>query len=305
VLHHWSTTLQILRTFRSFNQLTWLLQALSILGIGFISLVLMAASAQAQDATPTPDLVATVNDEGITRADYQSALMRRLQGMNTNQRDLIERQVLDALIEQVIIRQTAAEIGLTVSEDEIDAQMAQLRGMMADDAEWQAFLQTNGFTEAEMRAAQRDAVLTQRVRDIVVSGLNGDVLQARARHILVRTEAAARTVIQRLQAGEGFAAVAQDVSIDQLTRDTGGDLGWFIQEELVAPNLAQVIFSLQPGQVAGPVASQLGFHVVQTQAIAERPIDPERLPVLMETVFISWLDERIAAATIERFIEVG
>ncbi len=297
--------MQILRTFRSFNQLTWLLQALSILGIGFISLVLMAASAQAQDATPTPDLVATVNDEGITRADYQSALMRRLQGMNTNQRDLIERQVLDALIEQVIIRQTAAEIGLTVSEDEIDAQMAQLRGMMADDAEWQAFLQTNGFTEAEMRAAQRDAVLTQRVRDIVVSGLNGDVLQARARHILVRTEAAARTVIQRLQAGEGFAAVAQDVSIDQLTRDTGGDLGWFIQEELVAPNLAQVIFSLQPGQVAGPVASQLGFHVVQTQAIAERPIDPERLPVLMETVFISWLDERIAAATIERFIEVG
>ena len=271
---------------------------LSVLFSGVI-----ASNAQSEQATPPADAVASVNGEFINRAEYERALMRRMQNVDASQRDLMARQVLDALIEQVIIEQAAAEVGVMVSEDAVNAQMDQLRSVMETDSEWQTFLQTNSFTEAELRAAQREALLTQRIRDLVVSGLSGDVLQARARHILVRTEAEAREVIQRLQAGESFAALAQAVSVDQVTRENGGELGWFTPEELVDQNLAQVIFSLQPGQVAGPVASQLGFHIVQTQAIEERPIEAERMPVLMETTFINWLDDRIAAADIERYID--
>jgi parvulin-like peptidyl-prolyl isomerase len=108
--------------------------------------------------------------------------------------------------------------------------------------------------------------------------------------------------MNRLRAGEDFATLASSVSIDLTTRERGGDLGWFTVDELLDKRLADVAFSLQPNAIAGPIATRIGYHVIQTLEFSERPVEPERLALLKRNIYLNWLDEQFQKATIERYI---
>jgi peptidyl-prolyl cis-trans isomerase C len=82
----------------------------------------------------------------------------------------------------------------------------------------------------------------------------------RASHILVATEDEAKTVIQRLKAGEDFGAVAKDVSLCP-SKAQGGDLGEFGRGMMVR-EFEDAAFALDVGELSGPIQSQFGWHVI-------------------------------------------
>lgn len=260
------------------------------------------AEAQAPADAQTVDMIAQVNGEPIARETYSRTLSRYMQSGSAQDVDTLRVQVLNELIDQQLIYQAAAEIGLSVSDDEVREEVDYLRSSMTSDEEWQQFLAMNRFTEQEMIDAQRDLLITQRVQDYLARTLRGNVPQVEARHILTETEAEARDVLQRLQNGEAFETVAAEVSIDRLTRDNGGYLGWFTVSELTDKRLAEIAFSLEQYQIAGPIQTGLGYHVIQTLNTENRPIEPGRLPTLIEIMFDNWLAAQREAATIERFV---
>ena len=64
-----------------------------------------------------------------------------------------------------------------------------------------------------------------------------------------------------------FAALARKDSQDPGTAAQGGDLGWFTPDAMVKP-VAQAVFALSKvGEIAGPVRSQYGFHVIELTGI--------------------------------------
>ncbi len=254
------------------------------------------------ESAPAGEPVATVNGVPITRASYDRALSRAQAISSVADQAALRRQVLETLIEQELIAQAAPELGVTVTDEDVQAEMEALRELTESDEEWQAFLELNGYTEAEMFAAQRDLLITQRVRDVLMEPFSGEVLQVNARHIVVRTEAEAQEVLDRLEAGEGFATLAAEYSIDSTTREFGGNLGWFARDELLQPELENVAFELEVGQMAGPIQTSLGYHILQTMDREERPVEPERLSVLAESVFNNWLEGLRGNANIQRFI---
>ena len=246
-------------------------------------------------------LVARVNDVPITQADYEAELARRLENSSASDPNAVAAQVLDGMVEQELIEQAAPVLGVSVTDDDVAAEIAALRAGLSED-EWQAAMALNGYTnEADFAEAQRKALLAQRVRDAVLAPLNGDIVQVHARHIVVRTEQQANDILARLENGEAFETLAQELSIDVTTKDRGGDLGWFTANELMDERLSDVAFGLEPGQIAGPIPTLIGYHVIQVIERAERPVEPERLPLLMENVFMSWLDGQFRAAIIERY----
>jgi foldase protein PrsA len=253
-------------------------------------------------AAASGDVVATVNGVAISRTSYDRALQRAQAITSVADQAALRRQVLETLIEQELISQAAPELGVTVTDEEVQAEIEALRELADSEDEWQEFLDLNGYTEEEMFAAQRDLLTTQRVRDALMEPFSGDVLQVNARHIVVRTLAEAEEVLDRLEQGEGFATLAAEYSIDSTTREFGGNLGWFARDELLQPELERVAFELEPGQMAGPVQSSLGYHILQTMDKAERPVEPERLSLLSEGVFNNWLQDLRSSAAIERFI---
>lgn len=97
------------------------------------------------------------------------------------------------------------------------------------------------------------------------------VTQNRARHILLRpsaqlSEAAARDRLtdfrRRIQAGTAdFAALARENSQDG-SADKGGDLGW-ASPGLFVPEFEEVVNSLAPGEIAPPLISRFGVHLIQ------------------------------------------
>jgi peptidyl-prolyl cis-trans isomerase C len=85
--------------------------------------------------------------------------------------------------------------------------------------------------------------------------------QARASHILVKTEDQANQIMKRLTDGEEFAAVAKRFSSCPSGKN-GGDLGWF-GKGMMVPEFEKIAFEEEVGKVVGPVKTQFGYHVIK------------------------------------------
>jgi peptidyl-prolyl cis-trans isomerase C len=94
--------------------------------------------------------------------------------------------------------------------------------------------------------------------------------EVHARHILVSTEAEARAIIDDLKKGADFVTLARVASRDP-DGERGGDLG-FLRRSQISPGLADVVFGLQPGQVAPePVHNEFGWHVIKLEEKRQVP----------------------------------
>lgn len=247
------------------------------------------------------ELVAMVNGQDITLSQFERELARFEQQVNAADPAAARATVLNLLVEQLLITQDAARQQITISDEEVDTEIASLQGLAGGDSSWQQWLDDNLYTEAEFRDTVRAGLLTAKMRDSVTADLNSDVLQVHARHILVDTEQEANALLDRLRNGEDFAVLAVG-SKDLTTRDSGGDLGWFAQDELIDPVLATVAFSLEPMQIAGPIRTTLGYHVIQTLERAMLPLTDDRRAQLAQKQFETWLASLTASARIERYI---
>ena len=88
--------------------------------------------------------------------------------------------------------------------------------------------------------------------------------EVHARHILVKTESEAKSVISELDKGADFAALAKQYSTDP-GAGSGGDLGYFGRGDMVK-EFAEVAFSLPAGQYTKtPVKTEFGWHVIKVE----------------------------------------
>lgn len=275
-----------------------------------------AASSLPLDENGAP-IVARINGQPISATAFERALARSVQTSSAADPDALAETVLDNLIQQAIFEQAAAELGITITEADIDADVAEMISLAGSAAGWETWKSTNLYTDEEYREAARIQILTFRVRDAVIAGAGGTppaatsatgtetaptTRQVRARHILVSTEAEAQDVLRRLEAGESFEVLAAALSKDVTTKDRGGDLGFFIRENLTTPELADAAFALQPNQIGPPVQTMLGYHVVQTLEFADAPASPEDAALQDEARFTAWLQARRDAAEVERYL---
>ncbi len=91
--------------------------------------------------------------------------------------------------------------------------------------------------------------------------------RARARHLLVETEAQCEELKQQIEAGADFAEVAKQHSSCPSGRQ-GGDLGEFGRGQMV-PEFDQVVFSGELNKVHGPVKTQFGYHLLEITSRSE------------------------------------
>jgi peptidyl-prolyl cis-trans isomerase D len=100
--------------------------------------------------------------------------------------------------------------------------------------------------------------------------------QVRARHVLVSlpsgaddaTKAAAQARLDaargRIEAGEDFAVVAQEVSDDPGSKTKGGDLGFFSRGQMVRA-FEDAAFALEPGKLSETVTTDFGLHLIRVE----------------------------------------
>lgn len=267
--------------------------------------------------TPQPPMAALVNGQPVYLADYErelgqyeTSLLSR--GIDPNspegQENLAQARdwVLNVMIEQALTEQAAAEAGVIVSDDEVDAYIQVMIEENGGEEAFQAKLAEWGETTKdawrEVRAQLIGMAMTQRIIENVPTAAE----HVHARHILVDTSAEAERILAQIQAGADFATLAKAYSQDSSTRESGGDLGFFPQGILVAPEVEEAAFALQPGQFSGVVTSPLGFHIVQVvERDPARPVSPESLRLMQDRAVQDWIEGLWAQATVEHFVEAG
>ena len=152
--------------------------------------------------------------------------------------------------------------------------------------------------ESSLRKYLYTYLVVQKVRDEVIKDIPREQEQVWARHILVKTLPEALIVLDRLDKGEDWAAIAAEVSLDTSNKDIGGDLGWFPRGRMVEP-FENAAFSLEPGEISQPIESQFGFHIIQVIGKETFPLNDVDFESLQETYYQKWFKELRDSADIK------
>ena len=263
--------------------------------------------------TPPAPLAAMVNGQYLFLADYEQRVAQYEEalfdlGVDPNSEDgqvqirEARNDLLEGMIDTAIIEQEAPALGVTLTDEEVEAEVQSGIDSGGGEAAFEEWLQVTGQTRDDFKEQLRQALIVQRVQEVVTAKIGSEAEQVHVRHIVAASEEAAQEIRTILQEGADFVALARERSIDLATKDNGGDLGWF-PRGFVAPELENVAFGLQPGQISDVIQLGEGYHIIQ---VMER--DPARalsLDVqlaLRQTTFEEWLAEKRASATIERFV---
>jgi len=100
--------------------------------------------------------------------------------------------------------------------------------------------------------------------------------QRKVSHILVQgdDEAKAQAILDELNAGADFAALAEEKSDDFGSADVGGDLGW-IERDVMDPAFEDAAFALENvGDTTGLVKSEFGYHIIKLDELQASKAQP-------------------------------
>ena len=165
--------------------------------------------------------------------------------------------VRDELIAREIFVQEAERKGLTRSTD-VARQLEQTRQDILIRAVIREHLKNNPVTDAELKAEY----------DRLTKGAAGGDKEYRARHILVETEAEAKSIVEQLKKGAKFEELAKK-SKDPGSAANGGDLDWNGPDTFVKP-FAEAMVKLEKGQLTEiPVKTDFGWHVIRLDDVRE------------------------------------
>lgn len=252
-----------------------------------------------------PDVLARVNGEPVTRADFDR-LVKNVEASRgpipADKRDEVLRSVLDQLITYSVLKQEAAARKIAVSDADVDAQVAQMQKQFPSEAEFTKALAARNTTVAQLKADARVDMAINKVMEAELASTtaatdadaqdfytkNPDKFKqgetVRASHILVEakegvdeaTKKVARAkidgILKRAKAGEDFAALAKENSADGSAAQ-GGDLGFFPRGQMV-PAFDQAAFALKPGEISDVVATQFGYHIIKLTEKKEAAMIP-------------------------------
>ena len=249
----------------------------------------------------TPEIAAIVNGQEITYTELQQEVTLTQDTYQPADLDAFELEVLENLINQTLIEQYAQENNITVSEEAVQSEITLLRELATESD--MTLAEIMGFPEDQIESQIRELLLSQAVQEHVIANERPAVRQVHARHILVKDEALARDLIQQLNNGADFAALAEEYSEDESTARVGGDLGWIYPGLLIWQNVEEIIFQMPVNsRWPDPVPSVIGYHIIESIEEADRQLADTQTTDQSRETFNRWLSDLRNNADIERFV---
>ncbi len=125
--------------------------------------------------------------------------------------------------------------------------------------------------------------------------------ERRAAHILIEpgdeAEATLETIQERLDAGESFADLAREYSVDTVSARDGGDLG-FAGRGVYEGAFEEALFALEEGVISEPVETGFGIHLIRVDEIRRSDVPS------FDQLQAELRDELARTRASERFAEV-
>jgi foldase protein PrsA len=273
---------------------------------GAILVTLVAAACGGGGTAKVPaSAVAVVGKQPITRADYQGLLAQAQRSYTAQKRafpkpgtaeyQALQGQAVQFLIQREEFAQKAKDLGVTLTDKQVEARLAQIKKQYfgSNETRYKTQLKAQGLTDAEVHADISSQLISEAIFKKVTTGVKvsdaeitkyydahksqyGQPASRDVRHILVKTKALADKLSKELHANKGatFAADAKKYSQDPGSAKLGGKLT-ISKGQTVAPFDAAA-FDLATGAITAPIKTQFGYHIIQ----ALSPVRPAKVTPL-------------------------
>ncbi|MBI4785574.1 MAG: peptidylprolyl isomerase [Chloroflexi bacterium] len=215
----------------------------------------------------------------------------------------LRQQVLDQMINDVVIAQQAEKEGLKLTDNDLNARLAQMIQDAGSVDKLNEYLSKNQLSLADFCAQIRANIVGEAMLNQVTKALPSSVEQVHVRQILVASPQLAQQLLTQLRAGADFAALAKQYSLDEASKVNGGDLGWAPKGRF-DPQFEAIAFQLKPGQISDVVQTQFGYHIIKVDEHENsRPLPPELIQNSRQQAFLAWLQAVRQGMKIERFVQ--
>ncbi len=248
-------------------------------------------------ATPEP-MAAAVNGEGITVAEFKAQLAQYKTAQTALGKTVTDEEagktVLEDLIAQVLLAQGAKSAGFELSDSALQSKIDALVSRLGGADKLSAWEAGHGYSDASFRLALKRAAEAAWMRDKIVTAVPRTADQVHVRQILLYNEGDARAVLQQLNGGADFNAVA--AAYDPKTR---GELGWFPKGYLLEPKIEEAAFGLQVGEYSDFIQTDAGFHIIKVlERDPQHALSPDAYLAMQELALKDWVAQQRTQASV-------
>jgi foldase protein PrsA len=256
-------------------KMLWGVNALLLLVVVILSSVIVAMlfnkphiEMKPEQTKPSLRVIATIGQKTITSEDLQQQLIQKY-GL----------ELLDQMVDHEVIRMEGLAEGIKVEEDEVAKELKRMQqGYDSEKQFYESMKEQLGFTEEALRADLYSRLLLEKlaIRSITITDEQVDAyikahpdefkssVLLRLQQIVVSSKENANRVISDLSNGLDFSLVAKERSLDDATRNKGGDLGWLDEDDpFMVPALMDAAKQLKAGEVSKPISYNNEFYFIK------------------------------------------
>ena len=265
-----------------------------------------------------PDAIALVGDRAIPKSEYDRLLSQAEATYEAREQEFpaagtpefaqLRNALVRSLVEQAQFEIAAEELGITVTDEELDTRLEELKEQFfeGDDAQYQEELVKQGLTQEQVLKDLRTRMLSEKIFEEVTSEVTVEDPDIEAyyeenktqfeqpasrevRHILVKNKARADEIHAQLGNGGDFAKLAKQFSQDPASKDEGGN--FTAQKGATVAPFDKVAFELETGELSEPVKTQFGWHIIEAVGDVEEAAT-QPLSDVEEQISTTLLEER-------------
>ncbi|MGY3776123.1 peptidylprolyl isomerase [Helcococcus sueciensis] len=226
-----------------------------------------------EDLRNNKKTMVSINGEDISHRRFYEFydLYSSIMGMGQN----LSQEITNLFIGDQIINKELKEANITVSDEEIKTEIDNYINKLGGQSEYYKYLSVLGSTEELFKENIENSLKRVKHQQYFneKTKLTDDELNAYyeknkdsidnviAKHILTKDEDTALKAIERLNKGEDFKDVANELSIDKAANAKGGELG-AVKRSGYDADFVKAAFDLEENKVSSPVKTKFGYHVI-------------------------------------------
>jgi len=235
---------------------------ITIIGASFIAVILgfIGYGYYAGSIRPFTQPVLKVNDRTFSMDYYVKALKLYSLGSDETEVSILASMIIGRLETTELIRQGAPELGIFVSDDEIESEINRIG--LADDA-----------TIKDVIGGE--LIMGKVVQEYFDEKTPTTCEQALTEAMLLGGKETAEEMVAKLASGDNFTSLATQFSIEPMTRAKGGNLGWLpkgyaylVLADLGNSAIEEIAFSIEPQTLNAPIYDEsinkkFGYWIVE------------------------------------------
>ena len=259
--------------------------------------LLVAGCGGASTASLSSNDVAVVGEHHVTKDEFQSLMDRAQKSYDAQKRpfpkagsteyEQLKGQAITFLVQRAEIEEQAQQQGIDISNAKVDSEVTRYKRQLygGSTARYEKAIKQQGLTDEQAREEIRVQLISQALYKKITGNVKvsdsdvkayyvshksqyGQAATRDVRHILVTKKALADSLYAQLKGGANFGKLAKRYSKDPGSAAKGGKLT--ITKGQTVPQFDKTAFSLKTGQLAAPIKTQYGYHIIQ----ALSPIRP-------------------------------